>query len=189
MVATPYFQLLLLLVVAVEVRILPQLEPLEKMVGQAAVVLGALVGQMLAALVTHHQLLHLKVITVVWEVVALVVILLGVVVVEQVLLAAQQQVRPQAALVALEPHLLFLVLQLPTLVEVGVLAIPQIPLEQAAQVEVVLAQLAQQTQLLELLIPEVVAVGQEMVQMQRELIQAQAVQALFFSNTQYLYLP
>jgi hypothetical protein len=91
MVATPYFQLLLLLVVAVEVRILA-LEPLEKMVGQAAVALGVLVGQMLVALVTHHQLLHLKATTVVWEVVALVVILLAVVVGEQVLLAAQQQV-------------------------------------------------------------------------------------------------
>jgi hypothetical protein len=88
MVATPYFQLLLLLVVVVEVRILAQ-EPLEKMVGQAAVALGVLAGQMLVALVTHHQLPHLKATTVVWEVVALVVILLGVVVGEQVLLAAQ----------------------------------------------------------------------------------------------------
>jgi hypothetical protein len=87
-------------------------------------------------------------------------------------------------MVALEPHLLFLVLQLLTPVVVEVLVIPQILLEeQAVQAEVVLEQQAQQTQLLELLIPEAAVVGQEIIQTQPELLQAQAAQASSSLNT------
>jgi hypothetical protein len=65
-------------------------------------------------------------------------------------------------LVVMEPHLLFLVLQLLMPVVVEVLVIPQIHLgEQAVLEVVVLEQQAQQTQLLELPTQAVAVVGQE----------------------------